>query len=110
MLGYTFLALVSGCRGNNVYFALSAPRQDRELDEPLSRILFVLLGDLRVDSSNENVPFRLWESATKRGHSFGTFSGYPVVLVVKSRIYVISHYTKVSEIYHEELECPTAIR
>ena len=52
MLGYTFLALVSGCRGNNVYFALSAPRQDRELDEPLCRILFVLLGDLRVDSSS----------------------------------------------------------
>ena len=84
----------------------------RELGEPLCMILFVLLGDLRVDSSSENVPFRFWESVTKSGHSFGAFSGYPVVLAVKrlSRIYVIFHYTKVSEIYHEGLECPTAIR
>ena len=72
----------------------------------LCRILFVLLGN------SAWLPFRLWESATKSGHSFGTFSGYPVVLAVErfGQTYVISHYTKVSEICHEELECPTAIR
>lgn len=84
----------------------------RELGEALCWIMFVLLGDLWVDSGSENIPSLLWESVRKSGHSFGTFSSYPVVLAVKRlcRIYVIFHYKKVSEISHEEFEYPMAIR
>lgn len=92
-----------------LHYRLPAKIVFRELDVPLCRILFVLLSDLRVDSRSESVPFRLLESATKSSRSFGTFSGYPVVLAVKSRTYVISRYTKVSDICHEELEYPTSV-
>lgn len=95
-----------------LHYWLPAKIELRELGEALCWIMFVLLGDLLVDSGSENIPFLLWERATKSGHSFGTFSSYPVVLSVKRfcRIYVIFHFKKNSEIRHKEFEYPMAIR
>ena len=95
-----------------LHYWLPAKIELRELGEALCWIMFVLLGDLWVDSGSENIPFLLWERATKSGHSFGTFSSYPVVLAVKRFcwIYVIFHFKKVSEISHKEFKYTMAIR